>query len=259
LGVVIATFNAASVRARLPIVTEWLAEHEPDLLAIQETKVENDKFPIEAFEDLGYNLVLNGQKSWNGVATLTKAPVLNPVSGFVDDLFPEDARVLACDYHGITFINTYVPNGNTVGSEKWDYKMRWLERFRKMLSERYSPQQPLVWLGDINIAPTSDDVFDAPKMLGKGGHHPDEFARLDAIRDWGLTDLYRLHHQGPGDYTFWDFVIPRSVERNLGWRIDHIYATTSVAGKCSRCWIDIDPRKLERPSDHTFVLAELDW
>jgi exodeoxyribonuclease-3 len=257
--VVIATFNAASVRARLPIVTEWLAEHEPDLLAIQETKVENDKFPVEAFEDLGYNLVLNGQKSWNGVATLTKTLVSNPISGFVDDLFPEDARVLTCDYQGITFLNTYVPNGNTVGSEKWDYKMRWLERFRTMLSERYSPEQPLVWLGDINIAPTSDDVFDAPKMLGKVGHHPDEFSRLDAIRDWGLTDLYRLHHQGPGDYTFWDFVIPRSVERNLGWRIDHIYATPSVAAKCSRCWIDIDPRKLERPSDHTFVLAELEW
>ena len=256
---VIATFNAASVRARLPIVTEWLAEHEPDLLAIQETKVENDKFPVEAFEDLGYHLALNGQKSWNGVAILTKSPVANPVSGFVDDLFPEDARVLTCEYNGITFLNTYVPNGNTVGSEKWEYKMRWLERFRRMLGERYSPDQPLIWLGDINIAPTSDDVYDSQKMLGKVGHHPDEFARLDAIREWGFVDLFRLHHQGPGDYTYWDFVIPRAVERNLGWRIDHIYATKSVAAKCSRCWVDLAPRKMDRPSDHTFVLAELDW
>jgi exodeoxyribonuclease-3 len=247
------------VRARLPILIEWLAEHEPDLLAIQETKVENDKFPTGEFEDLGYHLALNGQKSWNGVATLTKMPVSSPVSGFVDDLFPEDARVLTCDLQGITFINTYVPNGNTVGSEKWDYKMRWLDRFRAMVSERYSPDQPVVWLGDINIAPTSDDVFDAPKMLGKVGHHPDEFSRLDAIRDWGFVDLFRQHHQGPGDYTFWDFVIPRSVERNLGWRIDHIYGTQPVAEKCSRCWVDKAPRTLERPSDHTFVLAELDW
>lgn len=256
---ILATFNAASVRARLPIITEWLAEHEPDLLAIQETKVENDKFPLEAFEELGYHVILNGQKSWNGVATLTRSPASNPVAGFVDDLFPEDARIIACEYQGLTVINTYVPNGNTVGSEKWDYKMRWLERFRRMLSERYSPDQPVVWLGDVNIAPTSDDVFDAPKMLGKVGHHPDEFVRLDAIKAWGLVDLYRMHHQGAGDYTFWDFVIPRSVERNLGWRIDHIYGTPSVAAKCVRSWIDIVPRKAERPSDHTFVLAEIDW
>lgn len=238
---------------------EWIAENEPDLLAIQETKVENDKFPVEAFEELGYHVALNGQKSWNGVATLTREPPGNVVAGFVDDLFPEDARILATDYRGLTVVNTYVPNGNTVGSEKWEYKMRWLDRFRKMLEERYAPDQPLVWLGDINIAPTPDDVFDSPKMLGKVGHHPDEFRRLSAIRDWGLVDLFRLHHQGPGAYTYWDFVIPRSVERNLGWRIDHIYATSILAERCTRCWIDVEPRRLERPSDHTFVLAELEW
>jgi len=140
--------------------------------------------------------------------------------------------VLTCELNGITFINTYVPNGNTVGSDKWEYKLRWLDRFSRMLSERYRPDQPVVWLGDINIAPTPDDVFDSPKMLGKVGHHPDEFSRLEGIRQWGLIDLFRLHHSGPGDYTFWDFVIPRSVERNLGWRIDHIYGTQPIADAC---------------------------
>ncbi len=255
----IATFNAASVRARLPILLEWIAENDPDLVAVQETKVEDDKFPAGDFEDLGYSVSLHGQKSWNGVATITKRAVSNPVLGFVDDLFPNDARILACEFDGISFINTYVPNGNTVGSEKWEYKLKWLDRFRKLLDERYSPSRPVVWLGDINIAPTSDDVFDAPKMLGKVGHHPDEFSRLASIREWGFTDLFRAKHEGPGHYTYWDFVIPRSVDRNLGWRIDHIYATQVVAEKCTKCYVDLEPRKLERPSDHTFVVAELDW
>jgi exodeoxyribonuclease-3 len=255
----VATFNAASVRARLPLVLEWIADNEPDVLAIQETKVENDKFPGSDFEDLGYHLQLNGQKSWNGVATLTREPAQNLVLGFVDDLFPEDARILACDYGGLTVINTYVPNGNKVGSEKWEYKLRWLDRFHTLLQERYRPDQPLIWLGDINIAPTADDVFDSKRMLGQVGHHPDEFSRLAKIVDWGLVDVFRKFHSGHGDFTYWDFVIPRSVERNLGWRIDHIYATAPLAAVCTECRIDVEARKQERPSDHTFVVAEFDW
>lgn len=254
----VATFNAASIRARLDCVLEWLAENEPDVLAIQETKVENEKFPSADFEDLGYHLALNGQKSWNGVATLTREPTLNTVRGFVDDLFPEDARIIACEVHGITIVNTYVPNGNAVGTEKFDYKLRWLDRFHRLVAERYRPDQPLIWLGDINIAPTPNDVYNSAKMLGKVGHHPEEFARLAAIVDWGLVDVFRRFHDGPGFYTFWDFVIPKSVERNLGWRIDHIYATVPLAQTCARCWIDLEPRKSERPSDHTFVVAEFD-
>jgi exodeoxyribonuclease-3 len=255
--VVIATFNAASIRARLPILVEWLAENEPDLLAIQETKVEDDKFPLADFEEVGYHAALNGQKAWNGVAFLTKAPVSRVVKGFADDTFVEDARIITCEYEGITFINTYVPNGNTVGSEKFEYKLRWLERFRKMLEERYRPDQPLIWLGDINIAPTPDDVYNSAKMLGGVGHHPEEFSRLATIQDWGLTDLFRIKSQGSGYYTFWDFVIPRSVDRNLGWRIDHIYGTGPIVERCEDCWIDLAPRKLDKPSDHTFVLARL--
>jgi exodeoxyribonuclease-3 len=256
--VVVATFNAASVRARLPILVEWLAEHEPDLLAIQETKVEDEKFPTEAFEEVGYHAVLNGQKSWNGVATLTREPVTRVVKGFADDAFEEDARIIACELRGVTFINTYVPNGNAVGTDKFAYKLRWLERFNQLLRERYQPDQPLVWLGDINIAPTPDDVYNSPKMLGQVGHNPEEFSRLDAIKSWGLTDLFRLHWQGSGYYTFWDFVIPKSVDRNLGWRIDHIYGTAPIAAHCEACWIDLEPRKLEKPSDHTFVIAKLE-
>ncbi len=254
----IATFNAASVRARLPLLIEWLAENEPDILAIQETKVEDDKFPASDFEDLGYHLALNGQKSWNGVALLSRSPLSAVVKGFEDELFPNDARIIAAQIDGINIVNTYVPNGNAVGNEKWAYKMRWLERFRTFLDQRFRPTDPLIWLGDINIARQPIDVFDSAKLLGGVGHHPDEFSRLDKIIEFGLTDVFRTHHPEGGHYTFWDFTVPRALDRKIGWRIDHIYATNGLAKLCSDCWIDTDARRMERPSDHTFVIAQFD-
>lgn len=254
----IATFNAASVRARLPLILEWLAEHEPDVLAIQETKVEDDKFPIAEFDDLGYTGVLNGQKSWNGVATFSRVPATNVQVGFGDDLFPNDARIIACQVDGIDIVNTYVPNGSSVGSDKWDYKLQWLERFAAFLKQRYRPDGNLIWLGDINIAPTPNDVYDSARQYGKVGHHPLEFAALNKIVSFGLEDVFRKHHEGPGHYTYWDFVIPNSLQRNLGWRIDHIYATAPLAAVCTECFVDRGARAEPKPSDHTFVMAEFD-
>lgn len=251
----VATFNAASVRARLPILVEWLAQHEPDVLGIQETKVEDDKFPASDFEDLGYHLALHGQKSWNGVCLLSRSPMTDIRKGFEDDLMPSDARLISASIGGIRVLNTYVPNGNTVGSDKWEYKMRWLDRFARYLRERHSPSEPLIWMGDINIAPEPIDVYDSPKLLGGVGHHPDEFKLLRAIKDFGLVDLFRKFEPEGGHYTFWDFTIPRALDRKLGWRIDHIYATEQLAGLCTGCEIDFAARRLERPSDHTFVTA----
>lgn len=254
----IATYNAASVRARLPLLLDWLATHEPDVLAIQETKVEDDKFPRADFEDLGYELALHGQKSWNGVALLSRSPMQNVQPGFQDELARVDARIISAEIDGISIINTYVPNGNTVGSDKWEYKVWWLDRFAKYLRERYDASRPVIWLGDINIAPTPIDVYDSPKMLGGVGHHPDEFTRLERILSFGLADMFRKFEPEGGHYTFWDFTIPNGVKRNLGWRIDHVYATPSLAERCTKCWIDREARVLERPSDHTFVIAEFD-
>jgi exodeoxyribonuclease-3 len=251
----ITTFNAASIRARLPLTLDWLAENEPDILAVQETKVEDEKFPTGDFEDLGYHVAIHGQKSWNGVCILSRSPISNVRTGFEDDLFPTDCRIISAEIDGVAIINTYVPNGNTVGTEKWAYKMAWLERFAQFLRERYRPSDPLIWLGDINIARHPEDVYDSPKMLGGVGHHPDEFSRLDAILDFGLVDTFRKFTPGPGHFTFWDFVIPNGFKRNMGWRIDHIYATEGLAGQCASCDIDRDARSLERPSDHTFVTA----
>lgn len=255
----VVTYNAAGIRARLAQLVEWMAENEPDVVAVQETKVEDGKFPASDFEDLGYEIAIHGQKSWNGVAIMSRKPITNVRQGFGDELMPNDARIISCTIEGISFVNTYVPNGNTVGSEKWDYKLRWLDRFRPFLDQNYFAQEPLIWLGDVNIAPTPDDVYDSKKMYGGVGHHPDEFSRLATIVDFGLIDLFRKHTTGGGHYTFWDFVIPRSVERNAGWRIDHIYATEPVAKLCSSCTIDKAARSMVKPSDHTFVVAEIDW
>ncbi len=252
----IATYNAASVRARLPLLVEWLAENEPDVLAIQETKVEDDKFPRDEFEELGYEIAVHGQKSWNGVALLSRIPLTNVRAGFGDELMPVDARIISASIAGMQIINTYVPNGNTVGSDKWDYKLKWLERFYRFVREDFDLNRPLVWLGDINVAPNPEDVYDSPRLLNGVGHHPDEFVRLAKILELGFTDLFRLYEPGGSHYTFWDFTIPNGVKRNLGWRIDHIYANSIAAQRCTRCWIDRDARLLERPSDHTFVLAD---
>lgn len=242
----------------MPMLLEWLAENEPDVLAIQETKVDDTKFPFAEIEDAGYSAVAHGQKLWNGVALLSRSPMTQVVIGYQDDLFEDDARMIAAEVDGVSIVNTYVPNGSAVGTDKFVYKLRWLERFRRLLDERYDAGQPLIWLGDINIAPTAHDVYSPNRHYGKVGYHPDEIQRLRAITSWGLTDLFRLHHDGPGNYTFWDFVIPRAVERNLGWRIDHIYGTESIASKCTWSWIDRDARLRDKPSDHTFVMAEID-
>ncbi len=254
----IATYNAASVRARLPRILEWLAENEPDVLAIQETKVEDLKFPLSDFEELGYHAALHGQKAWNGVATLSRSPATNIRMGFMDELFPMDARILTCEIDGVSIVNTYVPNGNTVGSDKFIYKLSWLERFRKFLDDHFRPSDPLIWLGDINIARKPEDVYDSKKVFGGVGHHPDEFSRLDKILDFGFVDAFRQLHPGDGYFTYWDFVVPNSVKRNIGWRIDHIYLTEPLAAKLKSCTIDVDARLLDRPSDHTFVTAEID-
>ena len=252
----IATFNANSVRVRLPIIIEWLCEHQPDVLALQETKVEDSKFPVSDFEDIGYTVAINGQKGTNGVAIATKQPLRNLKAGFGDPFFPEDARILVGELDGVAIVNTYVPNGTAVGTDKFEYKLSWLARFKQMLAERYRPTDPVIWLGDINIAPTPDDVYNSPRFLGSVGHHPLEFKALDAIKEFGLVDCFRKFTQGPGHYTYWDFVIITSVAKNFGWRIDHIYATEALAGKCTGCEIDKGPRLMDKPSDHTPVWAE---
>lgn len=254
----IASFNVNSIRARMPRFLEWLAEADPDIVAIQETKVEDDLFPLADLPLDKYQIHISGQKRYNGVAIMSKHPVEDITTGFGMADWPEDCRIITGMIEGVRVINTYVPNGTSVGGEKWGYKMGWLENFRSYLDHNFSPREKVIWLGDINIAPGPNDVYESQRHLGSVGHHPDEFIRLAKIKEWGWTDCFRKFSDEPG-YTFWEFRAPRMYERDYGWRIDHIYASDAMEQSCTRCWVDRDVRGKIKPSDHAPLLAEFDW
>ncbi len=252
----LATFNVNSIRARLPRLLEWLPEADPDVVALQETKVEDEKFPVADLEAAGYHVAISGQKSYNGVAFLSKKPIEGFEVGYARG-FDGDCRVVRAVFEDILVINTYVPNGTEVGTDKWEYKLGWLDAFNSFVNGIAKPTDKVVWLGDMNIAPTPADVYESSRLLGHVGHHPEEFARLAKIKEWGWTDVFRLQGDDPGYYTFWDFRIPMSYERNLGWRIDHVYVTEPLLAATGGCWVDKDMRAREKASDHAPVVFNL--
>lgn len=254
----IATFNVNGIRARMDLLREWLTNSGPDIVALQEIKVDTTIFPHEALESTGYTAYVHGQKGFNGVAFLSKIPLEDVEAGMPESDFNNDARTISCIANGVKIINTYVPNGTKVGTEKFAYKLAWMESFERMIRERHSQSDPMIWLGDVNVAPTPLDVFESEKHLGGIGHHPEEFDRLARIVDFGWTDLYRKFDSENPAYTFWDFRLPRAFDRDLGWRIDHIYATPSITELARSVTVDREPRGLIKPSDHTAVILQVD-
>jgi len=252
----IATFNANGIRARLPVILAWLSKESPHILCIQETKVQDVDFPCQPFQALGYHCAFCGQKAYNGVAILSKEPAQSVFFGFGDGDSREEPRLMRVAIEGISIVNTYVPQGYAPGSGKFQYKLRWFERLRDYFEKHFTPDMPLLWVGDFNVAPERIDVFDPEKLSGSVGFHPEEHKRLAAVKAWGFVDVFRKHEPREQMYTFWDYRVPSAVKRGLGWRIDHIWATPSLAEKSTRAWIDIGPRLSAKPSDHTFVAAE---
>lgn len=252
------TFNVNGIRARLPIVLDWLSKHEPDVFCMQEIKCPDADFMHEPFLDLGYTVSVRGQKSFNGVAILTKRPPEQIIRNFSDGAPEEDARLLAVQVDGVWVLNTYVPQGKSSEDPAFQLKLGFFARLRRWLEAGFDPMQPLVWTGDINVAPQPLDVFDPKRMEGKIGFHPAEREALADVASWGLTDLFRKHHPEQKQFSFWDYRLPKSLERNLGWRIDHIWATSPMAEASIDCSIDEEPRSREKPSDHTPVTAEFE-
>lgn len=255
---IVATFNCNSVRQRLPIILNWLQRYQPDILALQEIKVRTEEFPYMAFETAGYHSEVQGMPGYAGVAILSRTIPDEITPGFGDGDESEFPRIITARFGKIRIINTYVPQGQEVGSEAFQYKLKWFKRFRKMLDERFSNKMMILWMGDFNVAPEPIDVYDSKRIMGHVAHCPEVFKALEEVRSWGFIDLFRKFHPGEeGHYTFWDYRIKTSFERNLGWRVDMIYATPSLAKKAISCWIDREPRNMEKPSDHTFLAAEL--
>ncbi len=251
----LASWNVNSIRQRLTHVVDWLEAHEPDVLALQEIKAEADKFPLADIEATGYHCVLDGQKAYNGVALLsrdTPADVATGIPGFSD----EQRRVIAATYGGTRVINVYVPNGQSVGSDKYRYKLNWLDALVAYVAAELQRYEQLAIVGDFNIAPDDRDVHDPELWRDMVLCSGPERDRLKALLDLGLSDTFRLFEQPEGSWSWWDYR-EMNFRRKRGLRIDLILASKALAARCSGATIDIEPRKLDKPSDHAPVVAVL--
>jgi exodeoxyribonuclease-3 len=250
----IATWNVNSLRVRLPQLAEWVASAQPDVIALQETKLPDADFPVAEVRALGYEVAYAGQRTYNGVAVLSRSP-LNVVATDIADFADEQRRVLAVDTAGIRVIDLYVPNGQEPGSEKFAYKMRWLAALQRWLTVERSAARRLVVLGDFNIAPEDRDVHDPAAWAGGVHVSPEERSALAALLNLGFVDVFRRFEQPEKSYSWWDYRAG-AFRRNNGLRIDLILADLEFATACTACHIDREPRRAERPSDHTPVVAE---
>ncbi|UJP05656.1 MAG: exodeoxyribonuclease III [Nitrosomonas sp.] len=251
----LATWNVNSLKVRLPHVIDWLAQHQPEILCVQETKLTDENFPVTELAAAGYQAIFTGQKTYNGVAILSKYPGIETVTA-IPGLVDEQKRVVAATYGDVRVISVYVPNGEAVGSEKYQYKLAWLPALVHWLKQELERYPKLAVMGDFNIAPEDRDVHDPVLWQGSvlcSQPERDVFADLLNI---GLSDSFRLFTQPEKSYTWWDYRM-MAFRLNRGLRIDHILLSEQLARSCLSCQIDKAPRKLERPSDHAPVMAEL--
>jgi exodeoxyribonuclease-3 len=253
----LATWNVNSIRSRLERLLLWLEKAKPDVLCLQELKVVDDNFPHEAIRAAGYHAAVFGQKTYNGVAILSRQEPRAVCRGFDDGVDDSHARFIAAEIGRLHVLSAYVPNGQTVGSEKYAYKLLWLDRLRAYLARRFTPATPLALCGDLNVARDERDVAHPERWERTVLFHPEVRAALEAVRQWGLGDVVRHHHPEGGIYSWWDYRM-LAFPKNDGLRIDHIFATEPLARLCTAASIDRDERKGKQPSDHAPVVAEFE-
>ena len=257
----IATWNVNSIRTRLEHAINWLKESGVDVLCLQETKVVDELFPQEPFKELGYYLYTSGQKSYNGVAIVSRQPLEDVSVGFtsilsdVDAKWDEQKRVISGVIDGVRIINLYVPNGSSIGSEKYEYKLQWLKILRDYLQKQQQSTPDICMCGDFNIALEDKDIHENTKPENHIMSSVAERQALRYILSLGFADAFRKFTQESGHYSWWDYRAA-GFPRNRGWRIDHHYLTPNLYERAKSCTIDIEPRKLTQPSDHTPVIVE---
>jgi exodeoxyribonuclease-3 len=250
----IATWNVNSLRVRLEMLVSWLSADGPEVVCLQETKVTDDLFPVQALTDIGYQVAFTGQKTYNGVALLSRLPLSQVLTSLPDAPGEDEKRFVAATIAGIRVINVYVPNGQAVGSPKFHYKLAWLQALQTFLQTAHTPAEPLLLCGDFNIAPEARDVYDVAKAEGEILFHPDERAAFAHFLTWGWRDTLRLHHEEGGLYSWWDYRA-MGFQRNRGFRIDHILVTPPLAARCTAVTLERELRKQPKPSDHIPVVA----
>lgn len=251
----IATWNVNSIAIRLEQVLSWLKTHDIDVLCLQETKCVDEKFPLEAIQNADYNAAFMGQKSYNGVAILSKHPITDVHYNFPDDDADAPKRLIASTVENIRIVNTYIPNGTELWTDKFTFKLDWLQRLRKFFDVTCSTDGDVLLCGDFNVAPDERDVWDVKTWEGKLHFTKAERAALDYVKKWGFVDVFRQINGDAQEFSWWNYR-EGAFFKNHGLRIDHIWTSKSLAEKCVGCWIDKTPRSLERPSDHTPVVAE---
>ena len=250
------TWNVNSLKVRLPQLLDWLAVHQPDAVCLQETKLEDHNFPHEAIREAGYYVLYSGQKTYNGVAVLSRKPAhetVTAIPGFID----EQKRVLAVTVDGLRVICVYIPNGESIGSDKYQYKLKWLAALHHWLKDELIRYPKLALLGDFNIAPEECDVYDPIIWEDQVMFSPPEREAFQALLKLGLKDSFRLFQQPDKAFTWWDYRM-NAFRQNRGLRIDHILLSDALARNCKSCFIDIELRKKEKPSDHAPVIAEIE-
>ncbi len=252
----IATWNVNSVRVREARLIAFLAREQPDVVCLQELKVVDDDYPRDAIRTAGYESVTFGQKTYNGVALLARAgvPIANVSRTFDDGAEDPQARVIAADVMGVRVASVYAPNGGEVGSDKWAYKQEWLKRLRAYASSRLNLKGKVAICGDINIAPEARDVAKPDRWKNSVLFHPQMTAAFQELLSLGLVDTTRLHHKGDGPFTWWDYRM-LAFPKGDGLRIDHIFASPSLASACAEVLVDRDERKGAQPSDHAPLIA----
>lgn len=256
MGLRIATWNVNSVRARLPNVMEWLESFQPDILLLQETKCQDDDFPRLEIESMGYHAVIHGQKSYNGVAILSKRPAQDVVRGLPGDDADAQARYLEASIDGLRVVSLYLPNGNPAPGEKFDYKLAWMRRLLNHARSLLVTEQPLVLAGDYNVCPTDDDVYAPAKWQDDALCRPESRSLFRQLLNLGLTEAFRSLHSEKGHYSFWDYQAG-AWPRDEGLRIDHLLLSPQAADRLVACHMDKAPRGKEKASDHTPVWVEL--
>ncbi|MDR3331689.1 MAG: exodeoxyribonuclease III [Synergistaceae bacterium] len=257
----LATFNVNSLKARLPIVERFLrAPNAPDVICFQETKCQDADFPADFFADLGYRASFKGMKSYNGVAIVSKSAPDDVSFGFGDgeDIEQDLARLAAARFAGLDVVCTYVPQGKSVELPDFIYKLRFFERLRYLFERRYEPSGLLLWTGDINVVPTDIDVTHPENKRDHVCVCQDVRDALERVLSWGFVDAFRKLRPDPGEFTFWDYRVKNALEKNIGWRIDHLFTTAPLAERCRDVYVARELRAMERPSDHTALVGLFD-
>lgn len=254
----IATWNLNSINARLPILTKWVTDNPVDVVCIQETKCVDENFPYAEMKELGYHSAFYGQKSYNGVAIISKHDIEDVQKNFPgEDGDDHPKRLIAATINGVRIVNTYIPNGTEIWTDKFTFKLDWLQRLRKFFDDSCDLNDDVLLCGDFNVAPDERDVWSVPAWQGKLHFSKPERAAIHHVKQWGFVDVFRKLNGDAKEFSWWnyrEFAFPK----NHGLRIDHIWTSPALAEKCTACWIDREPRKWERPSDHAPVVGEFD-